>query len=682
MSDTALPQHGALGPAQSLRLAVVGPSHPLKGGVAAHTTTLAHELSAAGHEVTLVSWAHLYPTWLYPGEQAVPGGEPDVPPFRKTVRPLSWARPDTWVRTGRRLRGLDAVLVVHVVPPVVPAHLALLRAAGALRPGVGALRPAAGAPRPAAGDPGGHPGSHSGPRSIVIAHNVLPHEPRPGDRQLVQALVRRVDALVVHSAGEARLARELGAGYVRELELPPHLPGGGPQPHVAGSGRTRLLCLGIVRDYKGVDLLLEAAREVPDVELTIAGELWGQAGERVRRLAQETALSGRVEVRDGYVPADRIAGLMARSDILALTYRSATASQNVLLAQRHGLPVLASDVGTFGRQVRDGVDGVLVPPDDHAALVAALRRLADPAQLARLRAAVPEPDLTGPWARYVGAIEALAGDASIATEGDARDADAASGSAGWARSTASRALSRTVSFGAGIRGRVRTRRLVEVRPTDFPEWVRACDVLAIDTDAVAARSLARTLGLPRCPDAVAAWAALGALAAILRIRDDGRRRSLLVDASGRRSPMSRWSRAVGFEPLELAGDEPGRDLESLDVDTASLDVITRIHPGGCSAHDVDDTIVQASWALRSGGLLIVTLPVGEGDPQWSVSPADVRGVLARAGDRGLVLVGDVDGDITDRMRRAARVARDTRGDRPADTDSPAYGIIRLTFRRR
>ena len=109
----------------ALKVAVVGPTHPYKGGVAAHTTTLAHHLAEAGHDVTLVSWSHLYPSRLYPGEQAVPGGAADVPPFPRTIRALSWARPDTWLRTGRRLRGFDAIVVVHVIPAVVPAHLVL-----------------------------------------------------------------------------------------------------------------------------------------------------------------------------------------------------------------------------------------------------------------------------------------------------------------------------------------------------------------------------------------------------------------------------------------------------------------------------------------------------------------------------------------------------------------------------
>lgn len=629
----------------SLRLAVVGPTHPFKGGVASHTTQLCHELAEAGHDVTLVSWTHLYPSMLYPGEQAVPGGAPDVEPFPRTVRSLSWARPDSWIRAGRRLRDVDAIIVVHVIPQIVPAHLALLRAAG------------------------------SGPRTIVITHNVLPHEPRPGDRQLMEALFRRVDSVVVHSDSQAKLAAELGAAHVRELDLPPHLPGGPAEKHVESAGPTRLLALGIVRDYKGVDLLLEAMLDVPDVCLTIAGEMWGDSGRRVKELAADPRLAGRVEVHSGYVPADRIAGLLARHDVLTLTYRHATASQNVLLARRHGLPVLATNVGTFGGQVRDGVDGLVVPPDDRAALVDALSRLSDRSYAGQLRSAVRPPDLSGPWAHYVGGIEALASTDSEALVEDEEPS-------GEPPATA---VQRVKDLATTVRLRGRRRRQLTLRPTDFPEWVRASDVLALDDEALDAQSLARELGLPRCSDAVSAWAALGAVAAILRIRDDGQRGAVIVDESGARSPFSRWVRELGFAPVELELTGSRSSVEVLDVDTASLDVIARLHPADVGSDDVDHAVAQASWALRSGGLLIVTLPIGEEDPQWAITPADIRGILARADDLGLVLVGDVDGDITERIRTASASAREVRAAQPQQSDSganPAYGILRLTFRRR
>src|SRR5690606_24448557 len=142
----------------------------------------------------------LYPNVLYPGEQSVPmGGDPDVTPFPQTERVLSWARPDSLVRTGRCLREVDLIIVVHVIPPVVPLHLALLRAAGAGR----TARPG------------------RGPRTVVIAHNVLPPAPHPGDRGLMRTLLQRVDATIVHSGDQARLARELGGDHVVVTDLPP-----------------------------------------------------------------------------------------------------------------------------------------------------------------------------------------------------------------------------------------------------------------------------------------------------------------------------------------------------------------------------------------------------------------------------------------------------------------------------
>jgi SAM-dependent methyltransferase len=123
--------------------------------------------------------------------------------------------------------------------------------------------------------------------------------------------------------------------------------------------------------------------------------------------------------------------------------------------------------------------------------------------------------------------------------------------------------------------------------------------------------------------------------------------------------------------LDLTGGRSS--VEVLDVDTASLDVIARLHPGGCDADDVDEAMSQASWALRSGGLLVLTLPIGPAGAEGALGPADVRGVLARSHDLGFVLVGYLDRDITELMRRASTAS--TRAD-------AAYGLLRLTLRRR
>ena len=676
----------------ALRIAIVGPSHPHKGGVAAHTTMLAHHLADAGHDVTLVSWSHLYPSKLHHADATVPDGVPEVPPFPRTIRALSWARPDTWVRAGRRLRDVDAILVVHVMPAVVLAHLALLRAAGA--------GPGAAAPRP---------------QSIVVCHNVLPHEPHAGDARLMSLLFSRVDSVLVHSTDQARVAHDLGARRVSVADLPPHLPGGDPISRDPRPGPTRLLALGLIREYKGIDVLLRAMRSVPGVTLTIAGEIWGANRGVIGRLASDPALAGRVEIRDGYVPADALASLLADHDVLALPYRSATASQNVILGHAHGLPVLASDISPFSQQVDDGVNGLLVPPEDERALAGALRRLGDPDVRRRLAEGVHTPDLSGPWAHYLGTVEALSVDESAllgpedpyaatsdTLSGDDREDDPAddldadddvddSGSdapdsdaddGGLLSRTGRRATRNVVTVTHRLAERARRtasravasrRPLVSLRPDDLPDWVLATDVLGEPDEADDARRLSRFLGLPRSLDSVSAWAALGTLAAIVRVRDDGRRSAVIVDEGGTRSLLSRWARAVGFAPVEIDFTGTHPSVAALDVDTGSLDVIVRIHPDGCDASDVDHVLEQASWALRSGGLLVVTIPIGPRAAEGAVGPADVRGILARAHDLGFVLIGDLDGDVNARMREAASRAR---------ADDAAYGLVRLTLRRR
>jgi glycosyltransferase involved in cell wall biosynthesis len=380
-----------------VRIALVGPTHPHRGGVVAHTAVTARRLADAGHTVDLVSWARLYPRRLYPGEQAPAEGRPDVLPYDREVPVLRWDRPGTWMRTGRRLAGYDLVVLVVVVPAQVPAFLAIGRAA-----------------RRAAQAAGTRP-----PRIVVLAHNVVPHETHPGGEWLVRRLLEDVDGVLVHSAEQADLAREHGARDVVVADLPPHPPGGVPDAAARAAAvavraerlaepdpLVRVLALGIVRRYKGVDVLLQAAAQVPQVCVTVAGEVWSGSGRELRPLLDDPRLSGRVELREGYVPAEDVAALMAEHDVLALTYRHATASQNVLLAHAHGLPVLATRVGTFGDQVRDGVDGLLVAPDDVAALADGLRRLVAPGVAAGLAQRVPPVDEDAPWKTYV---EALAG---------------------------------------------------------------------------------------------------------------------------------------------------------------------------------------------------------------------------------------------------------------------------------
>ncbi len=364
-----------------MRIALIGPAHPYKGGGARHTTELAHRLAAAGHDVIIESWRAQYPRRLYPGRQTV--DVPEGEPYPRTHRRLAWYRPDGWLAAGRRLAAADLVVFTLLTPLQVPAYLVVMAGLGASR----------------------KPGR---PRTAVIAHNVLPHERRPGDVALTRALLSHVDMVLTHSAAQAAQARELAPGAtVRTVTMPPHLPVAGPHNHeterptVSAPAQTRLLFFGIVRPYKGLDVLLRALAQAPaHVTLTVAGEFWGGTGP-AEQLIAALGLRDRVTLRPGYVPAAAIPALFAAADALVLPYREATASQNALLAFAHGVPVITTTAGALAEAVRDGVDGLTCAPDDVEDLLRALKEISVPQTAQRLRAGITAVDPEACWAAYL-----------------------------------------------------------------------------------------------------------------------------------------------------------------------------------------------------------------------------------------------------------------------------------------
>jgi hypothetical protein len=182
--------------------------------------------------------------------------------------------------------------------------------------------------------------------------------------------------------------------------------------------RHRLLFFGIVRPYKGLDLLLRALAEVgSEVSLTVAGEIWA-GREDLLRLISGLGLRDRVTMPGAYVPAADVPAYFAAADALVLPYRSATASQNALIAFQFGLPVIASRAGAIADAVEDGVNGILCAPGDAGDLARAIRALYAPGTLERLRAGVPALSPGPLWDDYLTAMgKAISAGQSRAGEG-------------------------------------------------------------------------------------------------------------------------------------------------------------------------------------------------------------------------------------------------------------------------
>jgi glycosyltransferase involved in cell wall biosynthesis len=224
---------------------------------------------------------------------------------------------------------------------------------------------------------------------LLTAHDILPREARPGQREAQRRLYDHFDAIVVHSQhGRARLIDELGVDGERV-----HVIAHGAFEHLAAQDRAAVvspppfdtdlpvvLCFGLMRPYKGIDLLLEAWRGIDGAELWIAG------APRMDISALRSSAPPGVRFVPRFITDDQLPSYFQRADLVVLPYREIDQSGVLFTALAFGKPLLLSDVGGFPEVAAQGAARTF-PAGDAAALHAALRKLvADPATLAPLAA--------------------------------------------------------------------------------------------------------------------------------------------------------------------------------------------------------------------------------------------------------------------------------------------------------
>lgn len=357
-----------------MRIAIVGPTHPYKGGIAQETTELAHRLTTEGHEVVILSWKTQYP-FFYPGQQFVAYDKPELPLHVGSRRVLSWKNPFGWARHIRTYRDYDHIILVWWVPLIQgPVYLTMLRA----------LRR-----------------KHHA-RVSLLCHNVASHEARVSDTlalKLTTSVMKQVDQVLVHTSDQATRAANITNTPVVVADLPPVIIGD-TKTVIRNSFLThKLLFFGIVRKYKGLDILLRAVAQVPNIKLIVAGEFWQL--EQYVKLLDELKINDRVELRIGYVAAEDIPALFGEVDASVLPYRGGTASFHVSIAHSFGVPVIATTASSFKTQIHSGIDGLLCAPDDVEALAKAIKHFYEPGVAAQLRKGVSTDAADATWQKYI-----------------------------------------------------------------------------------------------------------------------------------------------------------------------------------------------------------------------------------------------------------------------------------------
>lgn len=329
------------------RIALLGPLHPWRGGLAQYLGLLGEALKPHA-QVQAVTFTRQYPDFLFPGtSQFDPDARrADFP----TVAMLDSIGPLSWRRAAAHLERFApaAVVLKWWMPFFAPSFASA----------VGPLR-------------------RKGTRVILVCDNLIPHEPKFYDSAFTGWMMRNSDGYLVMSDSVNHDLDTLKAGAPRRRVPHPFYAQFDQKRFDRASAREKLglsgdvaLFFGYVRPYKGLDTLLEAwplvrARR-PGATLVVAGEFY-EKPERYHALAQ-AAGEGAVRMLDRYIADAEVEALFRAADVTVLPYRSATQSGVTHVAYALGCPVIATNVGGITETVREGETGLIAPPENPQAL--------------------------------------------------------------------------------------------------------------------------------------------------------------------------------------------------------------------------------------------------------------------------------------------------------------------------
>ena len=329
-----------------MRVVIIGPAYPLRGGLATYNERLARAFQEEGDEVRIVTFSLQYPDFLFPGQTQFSA---ELGPVNLEIEvSLNSVNPFSWLKVGRKLRAERPDLVIFrfwlpFMGPALGTVARLVRGNG-----------------------------HT--RVVAITDNVIPHEKRPGDGPLTRYFLSACDGFVTMSRSVLSDLQRLGFGRKPALYRPhPLYDNFGPiksksealsalrLPDATGY----LLFFGFIRAYKGLDIMLEAFADkrlvAMPIKLIIAGEFYEDAAP-YEALIQRYNLGERIIRATDFIPNEKVVDYFCAADLIMQPYKNATQSGVSQIAYHFERPMLVTDVGGLAELIPDGVVGYVVPP--------------------------------------------------------------------------------------------------------------------------------------------------------------------------------------------------------------------------------------------------------------------------------------------------------------------------------
>ncbi len=339
-----------------MRICYLSTFYPFRGGIAQFNASLYRAL-AERHDVEAFNFTRQYPDFLFPGKtQYVQPG--DVADPVESTRLLDSINPLSYAGTAAAInrRSPDLLVMKFWMSFFGPS---LGGVAGRMNPGT---------------------------RVVTVLDNVIAHEKRFFDIPFTKYFLRRNTGFITMSERVEEDLVSLAGPGVKRIRIPHPIYDHFGKKADASPARARLgipagmktvLFFGFIRDYKGLDLLIEAFGSLDgEYALVIAGETYGSF-ERYDALIHRSPAKDRIFVFNDYIPDSRVPEFFSAADVCVLPYRSATQSGITSIAYHFDLPVIATDVGGLAEEVGGRGTGVVVERPDPALLAAAIRKYFD-----------------------------------------------------------------------------------------------------------------------------------------------------------------------------------------------------------------------------------------------------------------------------------------------------------------
>ena len=333
-----------------MKIVILGTAYPYRGGLATFNERLARQFQAEGHDVEVVTFTLQYPSFLFPGKTQY--SNEVAPTDLKIKRWVNSCNPFNWVSVGRKIRKMqpDMLITCYWMAFFAPCYGIIER----IVKGNGKTR------------------------CVALVHNMIPHEPSLLDKLFAPFYVKSTDGFVALSDSVVRDIDKLDK-HSKPKTFSPHPIYDHYGERMSKDEACRALKLdvdkeymlffGLVRAYKGLDLLLDAMAKIYDklsnLRLLIAGEFYEQE-DMYRKQIEANGLADKVIIRNEFIPDADLRLYFGAANLIVQPYKTATQSGVTQVAFHFEKPMLVTNVGGLGEIVHDRKMGYATAPNADA----------------------------------------------------------------------------------------------------------------------------------------------------------------------------------------------------------------------------------------------------------------------------------------------------------------------------